>query len=102
MAPPFKATPSEVAKKQSKISAFGKISKIAPAVVGNKACLTKVAPAAEATEPTVPCLGAGKKRRYDALDDEEGCKSKEQFTHSLSKKVRDAVSKPASMPTHAF
>ena len=87
MAPPTKPTRCQVGKKQSKISTFGRISKTAPAAFGSKTYPRKVTPAAQDNEPTPSRIGAGKKRRHDAIDDEETRKSEKELIISLSKKV---------------
>jgi hypothetical protein len=96
MAPSTKAVRPQVSKKQTKISTFGKITKTAPATTSPKAHAAKLPPADRVTEPTDPCLGAGKKRRHDAIDGEENCDSGEQATTPFVKKVRGDAFQPAS------
>jgi hypothetical protein len=100
MAPATKVAHPQVGKKQSKISTFGRITKTAPAAASQKAHAAKIPPADRVTEPTNSCLGAGKKRRYDAIDGGESCGSKEKVTTPLSKKVRGTALRPASTSTY--
>jgi hypothetical protein len=102
MAPSTKAARPQVGKKQSKISAFGRITKTAPATTGQKVHAAKILPADPVTEPTNSYLGAGKKRRYNAIDSEESCDSEGQATTPISKKVRGNALQPASTPTYRF
>lgn len=102
MAPSMKAACPQVGKKQSKISTFGRITKTAPATTSQKAHAAKIPPADRVTEPTNSCLGARKKRRYNAIDGEESCESEEQATTPFLKKVRGNALQPASTPTYIF
>jgi hypothetical protein len=100
MAPATKVAHPRAGKKQSKISTFGRITKTASAATSQKAHAAKIPPADRVTEPTNSCVGAGKKRRYDAIDGEETCDSKEKATSPFLKKVRSNALRPASTPTY--
>jgi|SRR5947209_20623247 len=100
MAPSTKAARPQAGKKQSKISNFGRITKTVSATTSQKAHAAKIPPSDRVTEPTNSCLGAGKKRRYNAIDGEESCDSEEQVTTPLLKKVRGNALQPASTPTY--
>jgi hypothetical protein len=100
MAPSTKAVRPQVGKKQSKISTFGRITKTASTTTSQKAHAAKIPPVDRVTEPTDSCLGAGKKRRYDAIDGEGSCNSEEQVTTPFLKKVRDNALRPASTLTY--
>ena len=102
MAPSTKTTSAQAGRKQSKISTFGRITKTAPVAVGHKKYLANAVPPVQDTEPEISCPGAGKKRRYDAIDDGKTCKPEEQATAPLSKKVRATLFKTRSMPTLTF
>ena len=102
MAPPTKPTRCQVGKKQSKISIFGRATKTATAALSSKGYPTKVTPAAEDNESTLSCIGVGKKRKHDAIDDDETRQSERELTTSLLKKVRGVTIKPASAPTYTF
>jgi hypothetical protein len=99
MAPSTKATRSPVGKKQSKISTFGRIIKTAPAATSQKAYLAKVTPTVRVTESTDSCIGTGKKRRYDAIDEGESCNAEEQVKEPILKKVRIIAFESASAAT---
>src|SRR5271168_3421470 len=96
MAPSTKATRAQAGSKQPKISTFGRTTKTAPAAASHKTYSAKIVPAGRDAEATVSSFGAGRKRRHDAIDDEETCKSEEQVTTPFSKKVRGTVHKPYS------
>lgn len=102
MAPSTKAARPQVGKKQSKISTFGRITKTAPATTSQKAHAAKIPPADRVTEPTNSCLGASKKRRYNAIDGGGSCDSEEQVTTPFLKKVRGNALQPVSTETYIF
>lgn len=87
MAPSTKATCTQSGKKQSKISTFGRISKASPTASSQKAWVAKVAPAVQLPETAGASRGSGRKRRHDAIDEEESCNLEEQFGTRLLKKV---------------
>jgi hypothetical protein len=87
MAPSMKATRSQVGRKQSKISTFGRITKASPAAISQKSYLPNVAPAVRFNEATDSCLVTRKKRRYDATDGEEHYDHEGQVEAPVLKKV---------------
>jgi hypothetical protein len=91
MAPATKVAHPQVGKKQSKISTFGRITKTTPAATSQKAHAAKIPPADRVTEPINSHLGAGRKRRYDAINGDESCNSIEKVTTPFLKKVRGNV-----------
>jgi hypothetical protein len=102
MAPSTKVTCPQVDKKQQKISAFGRITKITPAATSQKAYLAKVAPAVRPTEPTNSCLGATNKRRYEASDEEKSYSSEDQVNVRVLKKVRSLLFSPLLLQLLTF
>ena len=91
MAPSTKATRPQEAKRQQKISAFARVTKTAAAATtGHKTYHAKVTAAVQDIEQVDSYRGAGRKRSYDAIGDEETCKLEEQVTTPISKKVRQS------------
>jgi hypothetical protein len=100
MAPATKVAHPQVGKKQSKISTFGRITKTTPAATSQKAHAAKIPPADRVTEPINSHLGAGRKRRYDAINGDESCNSIEKATTPFLKKVRGNALRLASTLTY--